>query len=83
MPMIVALYALAKTLGMKWVARAGAALLVAAASATLAADQRALLEKIDSDVFGLPAPASAGKPLVSHPRRRRDCARLPVGRRRR
>jgi 3D (Asp-Asp-Asp) domain-containing protein len=63
MPMTVALYALAKTLGMKWVTRAGAALLVAAASATLAADQRALLEKIDSDVFGLPAPASAGKPL--------------------
>src|SRR5262245_61790565 len=40
-----------------------AALLVATAPAADGADHRELLERIDSDHFGLPAPASLGNPL--------------------
>jgi len=46
-----------------WAATLCAALLVAIASAAAGADHRALLEKIDTDLFGLPAPAQLGKPL--------------------
>jgi 3D (Asp-Asp-Asp) domain-containing protein len=47
----------------KWAARLCAALLVAVAPAATGADHRLLLEKIDTDLFGLPAPASLGEPL--------------------
>lgn len=46
-----------------WAAMLCTALLVAIASAAAGADHRALLEKIDTDLFGLPAPAQLGKPL--------------------
>jgi len=45
-----------------WAAGAGAAALVVAVGAARA-DHRALLEKIDSDRFGLPAPQAPGTPL--------------------
>lgn len=47
----------------KQAARLCAALLVVIAPAAAAADHRALLEKIDTDLFGLPAPAALDKPL--------------------
>jgi 3D (Asp-Asp-Asp) domain-containing protein len=46
-----------------WAAGVGAAALLAAAAPAAAADHRALLEKIDSDHFGLPAPQALGTPL--------------------
>lgn len=46
-----------------WAAMLCAALLVAVPPAAAGADHRALLEKIDTDLFGLPAPAQLGKPL--------------------
>jgi 3D (Asp-Asp-Asp) domain-containing protein len=46
-----------------WLAAFGATLLVAIAPAAAQVDTRALLDKIDTDLFGLPAPASLGEPL--------------------
>ena len=46
-----------------WAAAPCTALLVAIASVAAGADHRALLEKIDTDLFGLPPPAQLGKPL--------------------
>ncbi|MET0680953.1 MAG: 3D domain-containing protein [Burkholderiales bacterium] len=47
----------------RWIAGLGGALLVAVAPASAQLDQRALLSRIDTDLFGLPAPASLGDPL--------------------
>ncbi len=47
----------------RWIAGLGGALLVAVAPASAQLDQRALLSRIETDLFGLPAPASLGEPL--------------------
>ena len=68
----------------RWIAGLGGALLVAVAPASAQLDQRALLSRIDTDRFGLPAPASLGDPLrlvgdlVPRADRRRDSRRLPA-----
>jgi hypothetical protein len=70
-----------------WAAGVGAAALLAAAAPVAAADPRALLEKIDSDHFGLAERAGARHAArlwaTSRARRRRGGARLPAARRRR
>jgi 3D (Asp-Asp-Asp) domain-containing protein len=46
-----------------WVGGCWGALLVAVAPVAAGADARVLLERIDTDLFGLPAPAALGAPL--------------------
>ena len=47
----------------RWIAGLGGALLVAIAPAGAQPDQRALLSRIDTDLFELPAPAALGEPV--------------------
>jgi 3D (Asp-Asp-Asp) domain-containing protein len=48
----------------RWIAALGGVALIATAPAAAQVDSRALLERIDTDLFGLPAPASLGAPLT-------------------